>query len=128
MPNYLVQWAEIFNGSQAADAARYAIEKLRSGEAITFHVRLDQPGKRSVPIIIGAENLRKETPAGDRLVEDIIQAAQQHGEESEPDHEVGDLQDALRLAWIKLSPEAQRAVHKELADGTIYTWMEVKED
>lgn len=39
------------------------------------------------------------------LVEKIIQAAKTHGDESEPDHEVGDLQDALREAWKRMTPE-----------------------
>jgi hypothetical protein len=34
-----------------------------------------------------------------------LDAAQQHGEDSEPDHEVGDLQDLLRTMWSLLTPE-----------------------
>ena len=45
------------------------------------------------------------------LVEEIIAAAERHGEQSEPDHEVGDLQDALRAAWALLSPDQRRKVH-----------------
>ena len=37
----------------------------------------------------------------------ILQAAAAHGESSEPDHEVGDLQQALRAAW-DLMDAAQR--------------------
>lgn len=37
-------------------------------------------------------------------------AAQQHGEDSEPDHEVGDLQDMLRAMWAILTP-AQRVAY-----------------
>jgi hypothetical protein len=36
-------------------------------------------------------------------IEIVIVAAQRHGEDSEPDHEVGDLQEALRLAWNFMS-------------------------
>lgn len=36
-----------------------------------------------------------------------IDTAKQHGEDSEPDHEVGDLQDLLRAMW-ELLPSAQR--------------------
>jgi hypothetical protein len=32
-------------------------------------------------------------------VERLIDSAAQHGRDSEPDHEVGDLQEFLRLAW-----------------------------
>ena len=41
-------------------------------------------------------------------VEFYIEAAQQHGEDSEPDHEVGDLQDFLRAMWAVLSVEQRR--------------------
>lgn len=40
-------------------------------------------------------------------IEFFIEAACQHGEDSEPDHEVGDLQDLLRGMWALLTP-AQR--------------------
>ena len=32
-------------------------------------------------------------------LDDIFEAARQHGVDSEPDHEVGDLQDALTKTW-----------------------------
>lgn len=38
----------------------------------------------------------------------ILEAARAHGESSEPDHEVGDLQDALRAAW-RIMSAGQRA-------------------
>lgn len=34
----------------------------------------------------------------------VLKAAEQHGKESEPDHEVGDLQDALHVVWDLLTP------------------------
>lgn len=37
-------------------------------------------------------------------------AAEQHGQDSEPDHEVGDLQDMLRAMWAILTP-AQRVAY-----------------
>jgi len=42
------------------------------------------------------------------LVEDLIGFAEKHGEDSEPDHEVGDLQDLLRAAWRLMTPEQRR--------------------
>lgn len=42
-------------------------------------------------------------------IEDLISAAQEHGLQSEPDHEVGDLQEILRTAW-ELLPENKRGV------------------
>lgn len=41
-------------------------------------------------------------------IEFYIHAAQTHGEDSDPDHEVGDLQDLLREAWRHMTA-AQRA-------------------
>lgn len=40
-------------------------------------------------------------------IEKYIQAAKQHGEDSEPDHEVGDLQDILRSVWPLLGEDAK---------------------
>jgi hypothetical protein len=43
--------------------------------------------------------------ARDSRVDRILTAAQQHGSNSEPDHEVGDLQEVLRAAWSLMLPE-----------------------
>jgi hypothetical protein len=43
--------------------------------------------------------------ARDSRVERIVTAAQQHGANSQPDHEVGDLQEVLRAAWSLMLPE-----------------------
>jgi hypothetical protein len=57
-------------------------------------------------------------------VEFYIGAAEKHGEDSEPDHEVGDLQEFLRAMWGFLSPEQRLAfatspeVHQTL-DGAL---------
>jgi len=51
------------------------------------------------------DNGRKEPIMAD--IEMYIAAAAQHGEDSEPDHEVGDLQTYLRAMWDLLS-EQQR--------------------
>jgi len=39
----------------------------------------------------------------------LIEAATLHGENSEPDHEVGDLQELFLACWLVMSPE-QRAL------------------
>jgi hypothetical protein len=46
------------------------------------------------------------------LLDDLLDSARRHGKASEPDHEVGDLQDALRIAWASLSASQRRAVHR----------------
>lgn len=45
------------------------------------------------------------TEALDPRIERVLLAAEQHGANSEPDHEVGDLQDVLRSAWSLMSRE-----------------------
>jgi len=49
-------------------------------------------------------------------IETIIAAAEAHGAEGEPDHEVGDLQAALRLCWSSMTFAARSRV---LSDDTI---------
>jgi len=39
----------------------------------------------------------------------LMEAARLHGENSEPDHEVGDLQDLFFACWLVMTPE-QRAL------------------
>lgn len=53
-------------------------------------------------------------PRNDSRVEKILNAAEQHGRESEPEHQVGDLRDALRLAWRHLTPDARERVLAEI--------------
>jgi hypothetical protein len=47
------------------------------------------------------------------LYEKIIEAAQQHGRDSEPDHEVGDLQDALRISIDQMFPDQVERLENE---------------
>lgn len=49
-------------------------------------------------------------------IEKLILAAQHHGEDSEADHEVGDLQDLLRACWATMPPKARRTVFAEFSD------------
>lgn len=49
----------------------------------------------------------------------LIDAAEAHGQDSEPDHEVGDLQDVVRSCFEEMSPEQARRVfykHEELVE------------
>ena len=50
------------------------------------------------------------------LLEELLAAAKAHGDESEPDHEVGDLQGLLTSCWNRLSPDQQREVYGEHED------------
>ena len=46
------------------------------------------------------------------LLDDVLESARRHGAASEPDHEVGDLQDVLRIVWSTLSADQRREVHR----------------
>ena len=54
------------------------------------------------------------TPDADPRLEALLAAAEQHGLESEPDHEVGDLQDLLRACWSRLGEHDRAALYDEL--------------
>lgn len=51
-----------------------------------------------------------------RDIEEIILLAKDHGEESEPDMEIGDLQAALRLVWKILTAYQQEVVLKQIKE------------
>lgn len=66
---------------------------------------------------------------GDGIDEILIEAAEKHGQDSDADHEVGDLQDLLRACWAEMNPQ-QRArvlagdavdnlVQSNLGEGTV---------
>lgn len=46
----------------------------------------------------------------DGFVQDIFAAAKAHGEQSEADHEVGDLQQALHLCWMSMDQKRRASV------------------
>lgn len=48
-----------------------------------------------------------------KLLKEILDSAEAHGSESEAEHEVGDLQDALIAAWAVMTPAQRRQVHEE---------------
>jgi len=55
-------------------------------------------------------------------VEYLITCAKSHGEASlEPDHEVGDLQDLLRLAWDLMTSEQRTRLFTNAAELDL-TW------
>lgn len=47
------------------------------------------------------------------LLETLLAAAKVHGEQSEPDHEVGDLQGVIASCWERLTSVQQREVYEE---------------
>ena len=48
-----------------------------------------------------------------KLLEKLFAAAKAHGEESEPDHEVGDLQGVLFSCWERLTAKQRREIYEE---------------
>jgi formylmethanofuran dehydrogenase subunit E len=60
------------------------------------------------------------SPAVDNdTLEQLWQRAREHGEESELDHEVGDLQELSRLCWELLTEKQRRLVVARLAPETV---------
>ena len=57
-------------------------------------------------------------------VEDVIRTARQHGQDSDPGHEVGDLQTALRVAWSVMTPASRRKFLADQCVTEILTWNE----
>jgi hypothetical protein len=43
----------------------------------------------------------------------LLEACREHGEQSEPDMEVGDLQQIVRDMWLRMTPQQQRAMAPE---------------
>lgn len=62
----------------------------------------------------------KTAPAGADL-ERVLKAAQFHGQESGQAHQVGDLEDFLRLCWPRMTREAQQQALAEHAES-LETW------
>lgn len=56
------------------------------------------------------------------MLDALIAAAAKHGEESDPDHEVGDLQDILRACWERLTPRQRREVWGETS-AALLDWL-----
>jgi len=56
------------------------------------------------------------TTASEVLYEQIVEAARIHGEESEPDHEVGDLQEALYAALALMTNEQRGHLSRGLKE------------
>ena len=50
-------------------------------------------------------------------IEDVIDMAALHGEDSAPDMEVGDLQEALRLCWRYLSAGNKKLVLEQIQEA-----------
>jgi hypothetical protein len=59
-------------------------------------------------------------------LEKLMAAARQHGLDSDPDQEVGDLQDVLRSCWDRLSPEARVEIFNQYKER-VHEWLKRRE-
>lgn len=66
----------------------------------------------------------REKARTDPLIDKVLEAATAHGEASEPDHEVGDLQQALRTAWELLGPVEREKFIASYEVKEILEWLE----
>ena len=58
----------------------------------------------------------------DELLAAILDSAEMHGHDSSPGHEVGDLQDALELAWSHLSAAQRTETAKRFFEMNDTNW------
>ena len=65
---------------------------------------------------VGGVAVRSRGSRGMSLLDRIIDSAEQHGLDSEPDHEVGDLQDALRHATLLMDDHQIEALTRWARD------------
>lgn len=63
----------------------------------------------------------KPTPTLDEYLDLILAAAEIHGEEGDPEHEIGDLQEVIYAMWKVLSEEQKVVVVASTAD-LVDTW------
>lgn len=63
-------------------------------------------------------------PTAAALFEAAVERAARHGLDSEPDHEVGDLQDVLREALQLMTPHQLGALHDALGARGLEGWSE----
>lgn len=60
----------------------------------------------------------------EKMLDNILSAAENHAHESEADHEVGDLRTALQLCWNELTYTQRKKVYAEIArDNDIAVWI-----
>lgn len=50
------------------------------------------------------------------LLDKLLAATEAHGDQSEPEHEVGDLRGIVSSCWKRLTPDQQREVFGEHED------------
>lgn len=73
--------------------------------------------KLAIPVYVDSEGAPPLVETGKPLTASrLFEAAKAHGEESDPDHEVGDLQGIVFSCWARLTPAQHREVYAEQAE------------
>jgi hypothetical protein len=67
--------------------------------------------------------LKKEECMATALLGRLLSAAKSHGDQSDPDHEVGDLQALLASCWNRMTPRQRRDVYEAHRD-MVSEWLE----
>lgn len=89
---------------------------------------MGEPGRARRAHILSAIAYRHSMRAGrkwaaDEALERIERAARNHGELSEPDHEVGDLLDVLRALWARVpAPILQELMKHDVVVTLLESW------
>jgi hypothetical protein len=73
-------------------------------------------GHRLHSTVDGAGAIQSAVRMTANLLDRLLDAAEAHGRESEPDHEVGDLRAILLSCWHRLGSDQRRAVYDEHRD------------
>lgn len=127
MSKWHVSWSRLLSAPSAIDAARRALSMLRTGvvpEDLVFSVRFAKKGAHAMDIIVpDSTGAGPDVVADEHLLENLLQAASSHGRQSEPDMEIGDLVDALRVVWKLLTPEAQLVAYQRLVENDAAGWL-----
>jgi hypothetical protein len=69
-----------------------------------------------------SQSVLPEPPLDDAELDKLWEVAREHAAQSEPEHEIGDLQDLTRLCWRFLSDEQRQIVAATLRDQVQASW------
>lgn len=98
-------FAESRSKELALEQFKAAISSAPTATGLAAELQISAILCSETPISESDINLQALTQLQDpRLLETIIAAADQHGQDSEPEHQVGDLEDVARAMWKMLTP------------------------
>lgn len=94
--------------SQMDDVATAVRESIVLNRCVPYDIGIEL-GHEGSSAVVSAATIRTPGTVPTTNVEEMIEAANRHGEGSDPDHEVGDLQELLRAAFELLTDDAKKA-------------------